>query len=70
MFLPFIFIVFVILYPWNLGETTGAFLDPVEASIEEKLDLERKKSKNGEAVREVARTGGAGGEQAEDTREQ
>jgi hypothetical protein len=70
LFLPLIFIVFIILYPWNSGETTGTFLDPVEASVEEKLDLEGEKGENWEAVRKVARTGGAGGEQGEATREQ
>ena len=45
-------------------------LDPVEASVEEKLDLEGEKGENGEAVREVARTGGASGERGEDAGEQ
>ena len=43
------------------------FLDPFEASVEEKLDLE---GENGEAVREVARTGEAGGERGEDAGKQ
>ena len=46
------------------------FLDPVEASVEEKLDLEGEEGENGEAVREVEGTGGASGERGEDTREQ
>jgi hypothetical protein len=62
LFLPFLFIVFIVLYAWNSGETTGAFLDPVEASIEEELDLEGEKGENGEAVREVESASGAGGE--------
>ena len=46
------------------------FLDPVEASVEEELDLEGEKGENREAVREVARTGGAGEEGGEDAGEQ
>ena len=34
------------------------FLDPAEASLEEKLDLAGEKGENREAAREVARTGG------------
>jgi hypothetical protein len=61
LFLPFVFIVFIVLTAWNAGEATGAFLNPVEASIEEDLDFEGKKGEYGEAVREVGMAGGAGG---------
>lgn len=58
---PVIFVL-VLIYTWNSGESTGTFLDPVEAGIEKELDLESQEGKNGEAVREVRTTCGAGGD--------